>query len=144
MLCASLRASLRRMSSAATTSEGQLRLSPDLSLAFVRHAPPAPAAGAAPSAVALRVLCAHGWCDNSATFALLAPALASRLRAEVVCVDLAGHGRSGHRAASAVYSALHSAADLVRACEELGWAPPASAAAATQAWLRLSTSASRR
>ena len=133
MLCASLRASLRRMSSAATTSEGQLRLSPDLSLAFVRHAPPAPAAGAAPSAVALRVLCAHGWCDNSATFALLAPALASRLRAEVVCVDLAGHGRSGHRAASAVYSALHYAADLVRACEELGWALPASAAAADEA-----------
>jgi pimeloyl-ACP methyl ester carboxylesterase len=102
------------MASALPPSEGVLRLTADLSLAYVRHSP-----AAAPAA--LRVLCAHGWVDNAASFALLAPALATRLRADVVCLDLAGHGRSGHRAPSAVYSALHYAADVVRAAEELGW-----------------------
>jgi len=108
---------------ACSSSEGALRLAPDLTLAYTRHAPRAGPA-------ALHVLCAHGWVDNAATFSLLAPALAARLRAEVVCLDLAGHGRSGHRPPGAVYSALHYAQDIARAVEELGWAPTEDAAAA--------------
>ena len=100
------------------STEGSLRLSPDLTLAYTRYAAPAPAPGPA----ALRVLCAHGWVDNAASFGLLAPALAARLRADVVCLDLAGHGRSSHRSPGAVYQALHYAADIARALEELGWA----------------------
>jgi pimeloyl-ACP methyl ester carboxylesterase len=40
------------------------------------------------------VLAAHGWLDNAASFDHLAPLLPG-LR--LVALDLAGHGRSGHR-----------------------------------------------
>lgn len=46
-----------------------------------------------------RILCLHGWMDNINTFWKLAPALVDGLAspAEVVAVDLPGHGRSSHK-----------------------------------------------
>lgn len=47
------------------------------------------------------LLAVHGWLDNAGSFDALAPLLAGRFH--VIAVDLAGHGRSGHRAAGSWY-----------------------------------------
>jgi pimeloyl-ACP methyl ester carboxylesterase len=47
------------------------------------------------------LLAVHGWLDNAASFDALAPLLADRHH--VIAIDLAGHGRSGHRAAGSWY-----------------------------------------
>lgn len=46
-----------------------------------------------------RVLCLHGWMDNVNSFYKLAPALVQglTLEADVVAVDLPGHGKSSHK-----------------------------------------------
>ena len=59
-----------------------------------------------------KILCLHGWLDNSASFHLLAPALSKRLNdpcdasgsstsssrpTEIVALDLPGHGLSSHK-----------------------------------------------
>lgn len=55
------------------------------------------------------LLMVHGWLDNAASFALLAPKLADRFH--VIALDLPGHGHSGHLADSSVYQHV----DYVRA-----------------------------
>ncbi len=47
------------------------------------------------------LLALHGWLDNAASFALLAPLLATRYR--VIALDLPGHGHSDHLAPGADY-----------------------------------------
>ena len=47
-----------------------------------------------------RVIALHGWLDNAESFSLLAPQLPD---ADLVALDLAGHGWSEHRAAHASY-----------------------------------------
>lgn len=46
-----------------------------------------------------RILCLHGWMDNINSFWRLAPALVQKLDspAELVTVDLPGHGKSSHK-----------------------------------------------
>ena len=50
------------------------------------------------------LLALHGWLDNAASFALLAPLLVTRFR--VIALDLPGHGHSDHLAAGASYHYL--------------------------------------
>lgn len=66
----------------------------------------------------LPVLALHGWLDNADSFARLAPRLEG-LR--IVALDLAGHGRSGHRPAGADYHLPGYVEDVVRAADCLGW-----------------------
>lgn len=56
------------------------------------------------------VIMLHGWLDNALTFARLAPVLAET--AEVHCVDMAGHGHSGHRPAGQSYQLMDYVGDL--------------------------------
>ncbi len=64
------------------------------------------------------VLALHGWLDNAASFAPLAPLLEG---CRVVCLDSAGHGRSEHRAEHAGYHFIDWIPDVVAAADALGW-----------------------
>lgn len=64
------------------------------------------------------VLAIHGWLDNAAS---LVP-LAARLEGcRVVCIDLAGHGRSQHRSADAGYHFIDWIPDVIAAVDALEW-----------------------
>ena len=66
-----------------------------------------------------KVLALHGWLDNCATFAGLAPLLGN---VHLVAIDLPGHGRSEHRAANATYHFIDWMPEVVAAADDLGWA----------------------
>lgn len=65
-----------------------------------------------------RVLCLHGWLDNSESFAKLAPLLE---HSDVVALDMAGHGESSHRSAHARYDIYDDLEDIADIATELGW-----------------------
>ena len=56
------------------------------------------------------VLLVHGWLDNALSFARLAPLLAADR--DVYAIDLAGHGKSGHRPPGQGYALTDYIADL--------------------------------
>ncbi|TNE77321.1 MAG: alpha/beta hydrolase [Gammaproteobacteria bacterium] len=62
------------------------------------------------------LLMLHGWLDNSLTFVKLAPELAGQRT--VHGIDMAGHGRSGHRPAGQSYLLMDYVADLAELIEE--------------------------
>lgn len=64
-----------------------------------------------------RVLALHGWLDNAASFDVIAPLL----NADVIALDLAGHGRSYHRAPQATYNVWDDLPDIVRVADYLRW-----------------------
>lgn len=63
------------------------------------------------------LLALHGWLDNAASFARLAPLLAARFR--VIALDLAGHGHSDHLPAGATYHYLGYVQSVLAAAESL-------------------------
>jgi len=65
------------------------------------------------------LLAVHGWLDNAASFATLAPLLAERFH--VVAIDLPGHGRSDHRPPGAWYHYLDYTDEVHGAAAALGW-----------------------
>ncbi len=65
-----------------------------------------------------RVLALHGWLDNAASFATLAPRLEG---CEVVALDLPGHGHSDHRPPGVHYHFVDFVPDVLAAAEALGW-----------------------
>lgn len=71
----------------------------------------------------VRVLCLHGWLDNAASFALLAPRLVSspRLDCRVVAMEFSGHGQSSHRARGAEYTSLARVIEVAEVAEALRW-----------------------
>jgi pimeloyl-ACP methyl ester carboxylesterase len=64
------------------------------------------------------VLALHGWLDNAASFAPLAPLLH---RVRLVALDLPGHGHSTHRPGGVPYHFIDFVADVVAAADALGW-----------------------
>lgn len=64
------------------------------------------------------VIALHGWLDNAASFARLAPKLPG-LR--VVALDFAGHGHSDHRPPGAGYALWDYAYDVLQVAEQFGW-----------------------
>lgn len=69
-----------------------------------------------PSAPPLLAL--HGWLDNAGTFDRLAPLLGGH---HVVALDLAGHGRSGHRAPATWYPYADFLDEIGEVINWFGW-----------------------
>lgn len=65
------------------------------------------------------VLALHGWLDNAASFAALAPRLCEALPLRLVSLDLPGHGLSQHKRGP--YHFIDWVADVVQAADALGW-----------------------
>ena len=66
------------------------------------------------------LLALHGWLDNAASFDRLAPLLATRRH--VVAIDLAGHGRSDHRAPGNWYPYVDYLDEIGEVVRYFGWA----------------------
>lgn len=64
------------------------------------------------------VLALHGWLDNAASFALLAPLLAG---CRVIALDLTGHGRSARRSRDAGYQIYDDLPEIIAVADALGW-----------------------
>ena len=64
------------------------------------------------------LLALHGWLDNAASFACLAPLLTGYY---VVAVDLTGHGQSARRSADASYLIWDDLPEILGVLEALGW-----------------------
>lgn len=65
----------------------------------------------------LPILALHGWLDNCATYNLLAPAL----NADVYAIDMAGHGKSGHRPKGVRYHLIDNVDDIFAVADALGF-----------------------
>ena len=65
-----------------------------------------------------KVMCLHGWLDNAASFAPLAPWLREF---DLLALDMAGHGLSSHRPESSRYYFTDYLFDLDAALAKLGW-----------------------
>ncbi|MCC6748559.1 MAG: alpha/beta hydrolase [Deltaproteobacteria bacterium] len=65
-----------------------------------------------------RVIALHGWLDNAASFARLAPLLPG---VRLVALDLPGHGLSDHRGPGGAYHLVDWVADVTDAADALGW-----------------------
>lgn len=64
------------------------------------------------------VIALHGWLDNAASFARLAPLLPG---VRIVALDFAGHGHSDHRPPGASYAIWDYAHDVLQVAEQFGW-----------------------
>jgi pimeloyl-ACP methyl ester carboxylesterase len=64
------------------------------------------------------LLALHGWLDNAASFAFLAPRLTSH---HVVALDLTGHGKSARRSADASYQIWDDLPEILGVMDALGW-----------------------
>ena len=64
------------------------------------------------------LLALHGWLDNAASFAPMAPWLDAH---DLVALDMPGHGRSFHYPADAEYSLFSTLLDVLAAADALGW-----------------------
>lgn len=64
------------------------------------------------------VLALHGWLDNAASFAVLAPLLEGF---RVVALDLTGQGRTDRRAEHAGYQVFEDLPEILAIVDELGW-----------------------
>jgi pimeloyl-ACP methyl ester carboxylesterase len=71
-----------------------------------------------------KILSLHGWMDNSASFHYLAPHLVHKLggKAELVALDLPGHGLSSHKSLDGPPTLLSEGVYyVVEALDQLGW-----------------------
>lgn len=67
-----------------------------------------------------RVLCVHGWLDNSQSFSKLAPLLAERYPLHIIAYDDAGCGHSAWKEFSN-YPPLETSVDILKIVSALGW-----------------------
>lgn len=65
-----------------------------------------------------KILALHGWLDNCASFDFLAAQLPF---ADIVALDLPGHGKSYHRTHPGSYNIWQDIAEIAHVIEQLGW-----------------------
>lgn len=65
-----------------------------------------------------KILALHGWLDNSASFDFVAAQLSF---ADIVALDLPGHGKSYHRTHLGSYNIWQDIAEIAHIVEQLGW-----------------------
>src|SRR5512135_2942994 len=66
-----------------------------------------------------KLLALHGWLDNAASFAALAPLLCGHFH--IVAIDFPGHGRSDWRPPGAWYHYVDYLSDALAAADTLRW-----------------------
>ncbi|WP_096084545.1 alpha/beta fold hydrolase [Agaribacterium haliotis] len=66
----------------------------------------------------IKVLALHGWLDNAASFAQLAPQLPE---CDVLALDLAGQGLSTHRPGKGAYNIWQDLRELIQVLQQLAW-----------------------
>ncbi|MEP4484691.1 MAG: alpha/beta fold hydrolase [Halioglobus sp.] len=64
------------------------------------------------------LLALHGWLDNAASFALLAPFITNR---QIVALDLTGHGLSDSRSPHSGYQIWEDLPQILGVADQLGW-----------------------
>lgn len=70
-----------------------------------------------------KILALHGWLDNAASFAQLAPLLVD-IGYEVIAIDFAGHGHSDHRAKGHFNHFIDFVLDIQDVLNQLEWEKP--------------------
>ena len=71
-----------------------------------------------------KILALHGWLDNCRSFHLLAPSLVTKLQgsAEIIALDLPGHGWSSHKSLDGPPTVLTEGVYYIaEALDKLGW-----------------------
>ena len=64
-----------------------------------------------------RIIALHGWLDNCASF----DGIAEKLNADILCLDLAGHGLSGFRQHLGAYNIWLDIPEILAVADHLGW-----------------------
>lgn len=64
------------------------------------------------------ILAIHGWLDNSASFAKLAPLLKG---VQLLALDMAGHGATDHRVGLSDYPVWSETAEIFAIADAMGW-----------------------
>lgn len=64
-----------------------------------------------------RIIALHGWLDNCASF----DGIAEKLNADILCLDLAGHGLSGFRQHLGAYNVWLDVPEILAVADQLGW-----------------------
>lgn len=71
-----------------------------------------------PKSGGLPVIASHGWMDNCASFDDMAPHLS---HCDLLCLDLAGHGKSGHRGHLGAYNIWQDMAEVLQLAKLMNW-----------------------
>ncbi len=66
----------------------------------------------------LPVFALHGWLDNCASFDFVAPLMG---QLDLITLDLAGQGKSTHRACLSAYNIWQDVAEVIAVANHLGW-----------------------
>eukprot|EP01100_Stratorugosa_tubuloviscum_P005941 TRINITY_DN2598_c2_g1_i2.p1 TRINITY_DN2598_c2_g1~~TRINITY_DN2598_c2_g1_i2.p1 ORF type:complete len:376 (-),score=164.17 TRINITY_DN2598_c2_g1_i2:133-1260(-) len=69
----------------------------------------------------IKVIGIHGWLDNAATWDGLGPYIAQNSSFCFMCLDLPGHGRSGHHPKGWPYHFVDYVSEIVGLVDLLGW-----------------------
>ena len=96
------------------TTKASITLSCGLRMAYQRWG------NSSSSGSSNRIICSHGWLDNSNSFSYLGPHLAAQ-GYDVIAIDYIGHGRSDHLPDSVLYSFPSYISHLKSFLDEIQW-----------------------